>query len=318
LSGPSNSQVGGLQNWVLAGALKLRRSFDRMSEIHFAYLMLTPTIIVMIVLGIFPIAYSIGLSFFRYRLNVAASPSFVGLANYIRMFTDAEFWASLVRTVYFSAASVGMTVLLGLITALLLNQDIKGKTLYIALLLIPWAMPKVVSGLIWRWIFDGNYGIMNAIAVKLGLVSEYQWWFIKSPLLALTLVAVVEVWKRMPFAAVLLLAALGTIPEPLHRAAQVDGATPWQRFRFVTLPGIKHVLMVVLILETTWSIKVFDTIYVLTNGGPANATMVSYFYVYKHAFDYLDIGYGAAMGYFVTLVILGLAIVYNKLLGKAY
>ena len=316
--GSPDSQVGGLQYRLLASASKLRRRLDRISEAGFAYLMLTPTIVVRVVLGSFPIVYSVGLSFFRYRLIVAAPPSFVGLANYARMLTDAEFWASLARTGYFTVTSVGLTVLIALITALLLNQDIKGKALYIALLLIPWAMPKVVSGLIWRWIYDGNYGIMNVIAGKLGIVNEYQWWCIKSPLLALTLVVVVEVWKRMPFATILLLAALGTIPPHLYRAAEVDGATPWQRFRFVTLPGIKYVLMVVLILETTWSIKVFDTIFVLTNGGPANATMVTYFYVQKHAFDYLDIGYGSAMGYTVTLLVLGLAIVYNRLLGKAY
>lgn len=294
----------------------LQARLNRMSEKHFAYTLLFPTAFVMVLLGVFPILYSFGLSFFKYRLNMPRPPVFVGFANYGRMLTDPVFWSSLVKALYFTGLMVGLTVVLALVVALLLHQDLKGKTLYLAALLIPWAVPKVVSGLIWKWIYDGNYGILNVIALKLGLIDQYQWWFVKSPFLALTLVVVVEVWKNMPFAAILLYAALSNVPSHLYRAAQVDGATIWQRFRFVTLPGIKYVLMVVLILQTTWALKAFDTIFILTKGGPGTSTMVTYFYVYQNAFDYLDMGYGSALAYTVSMLVLLLAVMYSRTLRK--
>ncbi|MCL6591503.1 MAG: sugar ABC transporter permease [Firmicutes bacterium] len=293
-----------------------QRRLNRLSEQSFAYLLLSPTIIILVLLGVFPVLYSFGLSFFKYRLNVARPPVFVGLANYGRMLTDPDFWSSIVKALYFTVLMVSLTVILALIVALLLNQNLKGKTFYLAALLIPWAVPKVVGGLIWKWIYDGNYGILNAIAVKLGLIKQYQWWFVRSPVLALSLIVMVEVWRSIPFAAVLLYAALNNIPSHLYRAAHIDGANAWQRFRFVTLPGIKYVLMVVLILQTTWALKTFDTIYILTSGGPGTSTMVTYFYVYRNAFDYLDIGYGSALAYTLAMLVLGLAIIYKRALRK--
>ncbi len=294
----------------------LRRWANRISEKGFALLLLFPTLLVVLGLGVFPIVYSLVLSLFTMRLNVPRPPSFAGLANYGRMITDAAFWDSILKTLYFTVATVGLVVLLALACALLLNQKIKGKALFLAILLVPWAIPKVVNGLIWKWIYDGNYGILNALMLKLGLISEYQWWFVKSPILALSLVVVVEVWKRAPFSVILLLATLQNIPPHLYKAAQIDGAGPWQRFRFVTLPGLKYMLMVVLILETTWTLKTFDTIYVLTKGGPANNTMVTYYYIYRTAFDHLDIGYGSALAYTLTLLALVLAVVYFRILKR--
>ena len=311
------SQMNNIRNVSLSpSGSSFHRWINRISSKGFVALLLAPTIIVMLLLGIFPIVYSLGMSFFKYKLNIPRPPSFVGLANYGRMLTDGQFWSSLVKTLYFTGATVGLTIGLALLIALLLNQDIKGKTIYIATLLIPWAVPKVVNGLIWKWIYDGNYGILNALALKFGLIEEYQWWFTKSSVLALTLVVIVEVWKRTPFAAILLLATLQNIPPYLYKAAQMDGATSWQRFRFVTFPGIKYMLMVILILQTTWSLKTFDTIYVLTKGGPANNTMVTYFYVYRTAFDHLDMGYGAAMAYAMTILAFVLAGIYFKVLKK--
>lgn len=306
-----------MKTWIRSLREKRRLFVSRTSDTTFARILLTPTAFMVMVLGIFPIVYSFGLSFFRYRLNRPGAPSFVGLGNYIRMVNDAEFWASMGRTLYFTVTSVGLTVLLGLAIALLLRRDIKGKTMFVTLLLIPWAIPKVVSGLIWRWIFDGSYGILNALAVKFGIVEGYQWWFNKSPIVALTLVVIVEMWKRAPFSAIMMLAGLNDIPAHLYRAAEIDGARSWHKFKYVTLPGIKHILMVVLILETAWSLKTFDTIYVLTSGGPGTSTTVAYYYAQKQAFNYLDLGYGSALAYTITLAVIGLTIFYSRALRNA-
>jgi multiple sugar transport system permease protein len=298
-----NASASSFQNWA-----------SRISTTKFALLLLIPAIIVIVVLGVFPVLYSLGLSLFKYKLNTPHPPRFIGLANYGKLLTNIEFWDSIAKTLYFTVAVVGLTTLVAVLVALLLNQDIKGKTFYIAMLLIPWAIPKVVNGLIWRWIYDGNYGILNAIALKLGLIDQYQWWFVRSPITALTLVVIVEVWKRVPFSAILLLATLQNIPPYLYKAATIDGANSWQRFRFVTFPGLKYMLMVVLILSTTWTLKTFDTIYVLTKGGPGTNTMVAYYYVYRESFEYLNMGLGSAGAYILTLLALLLAVVYFKLL----
>jgi multiple sugar transport system permease protein len=296
------------------GAYGFQRWANRISAKNFAYLLLIPAVIIVVVLGIFPVAYSLGLSLFKYKLNTPHPARFVGLSNYAKLLTNIEFWDSIVKTLYFTVAVVGLTTLVAMLVALLLNQDIRGKTFLIAMLLIPWAVPKVVNGLIWRWIYDGNYGILNAIALKLGLIDKYQWWFVRSPITALNLVVIVEVWKRVPFSAILLLATLQNIPPHLYRAAKIDGANVWQRFRFVTFPGLKYMLMVVLILSTTWTLKTFDTIYVLTKGGPGTNTMVAYYYVYRESFEYLNMGLGSAGAYILTLLALLLAVFYFRLL----
>ena len=296
-------QQSGFQKWA-----------SRISAGRFAFLLLIPAIVIVVVLGVFPVVYSFGLSFFKYKLNTPHPASFVGLSNYIKLLTNVEFWDSIIKTLFFTVVAVVLTTVLAILVALLLNQNIRGKTFYIAMLLIPWAIPKVVNGLIWRWIYDGNYGILNAIALKLGLIDQYQWWFVRSPFVALTLVVFVEVWKRIPFSAILLLATLQNIPSHLYKAAKIDGANAWQRFLFVTFPGLKYMIMVVLILDTTWTLKTFDTIYVLTKGGPGTNTMVAYYYVYRESFEYLNMGLGAAGAYILTLLALFLAIFYFRLL----
>lgn len=293
-----------------------KKRFWGWTEPRFAYAMLAPMTLITLGLAIFPVAYSLYLSLHQWRLTRPNPPRFIGLENYQRVFTDPLFQASVWKTLYFSVLTVGLTVSVGLAVALLLNRpEVRAKGLLLSIIVIPWAIPNVVGGLMWKWIFDGNYGILNAAMVGLGITDSYRWWFNESPFVALAMVSIVEVWKNSPFCVVLFLAGLQNVPRNLYRAASMDGATPVQRFRFVTLPNIRLVVLAVLVLQTTWTLKTFDSIYVLTQGGPANNTLVTYFYVFRQAFSYLDVGYGSAMAYVVTMAVLLLTILYYRSLG---
>lgn len=288
------------------------------SEPAFALMLVAPTLILLLLFGVFPIGYSVFVSLLQWRLNIPGVPTFIGLGNYARMFHDPVFTASLGKTLYYSVFAVVGTIALGLATALLLDrQDVKGKAFLIAVLVVPWAVPRVSAGLMWKWIYDGNYGILNATLLHLGLIHQYQWWFTGSQWVALSLVALTQIYKDSPFAAMLFLAGLQTVPVHLQKAAMMDGATRAQRFWFVTLPSMRFVLLAVMILETTWALKTFDLVYVLTGGGPGNQTMLTYMYVYRQAFSYLDVGYGSAMAYFVTFVVFVVAFGYYRLAGHA-
>jgi multiple sugar transport system permease protein len=168
----------------------------------------------------------------------------------------------------------------------------------------------------WKWIYDGNYGVLNLLLLKLGAIDKYQWWFKDSILLALFMCAIVHIWRSAPFSGVLFFAGLTNISRDLYECASLDGANSWQQFLHISIPGIRPVLMVVLMLQTTWGLKSFDVIYSLTKGGPGTNTMTAYMYVYKQAFEYANISYGSALGYLFaafSLIVVGL---YYKVLNR--
>jgi multiple sugar transport system permease protein len=296
---------------------KISVRIDSMKDSSFSYLISSPALVIFLAFGLVPIIYSFGLSMTKYRLNIPGAVHFIGLSNYIEAFKDEIFVSSLLKTLYYSIGTVSLSVALGLVMALVLNQSFVGKKLFLIIMLIPWAIPKVVNGLMWKWIYDGNFGIFNAILKFLGIIKEYQWWFVESAVQAMTMVIVSDVWKNVSFAGLLLLAALQTVPASLYEAARCDGAGAWRQFKHITLPGVKYTLMVVLMLQTMWSLKAFDLIYALTRGGPGTNTTITYFYVFQQAFDYLNIGYGSALAYLVTIIIVVFLLVYNKTLGRS-
>jgi len=293
---------------------ELHGSYSTSSESWFSYKMISPMLLVFVLIGLFPIIYSIWVSLLNWRLNFPVAPNFVGLANYINAFRDTVFLDSLLKTAYFVSFIVVFSIVLGYAFALLINQDkIILRSTILIFSLLPWAIPRVVGALIWKWIFDGNYGILNAILTKLNIIDSYQWWFGGSTWASLTFVAIVEIWRTAPFAGLIFFAGLQNIPRSLYESANIDGANVWQRFLYITLPETSIILMTVLILLTTWTLKSFDTIYTLTGGGPGNNTMITYMYIYKVAFQYLKLSYGSAMGYLLTLFILVIIIFYYKL-----
>lgn len=279
--------------------------------------MIAPMMLMFCCLGLFPVLYSLYLSFHSLKLNTSAEERFVGFENYIRAFSDEVFLQSLPKTIYFVTLLIACSIVLGMCFALLVNAKcVRAKQMMILLGLLPWAIPRVVSGLMWDWIFDGNYGILNFVCKNLGLIDNYQWWFTHGPYVSLTLCAVVEIWRLSPFVALMFYAGLQNVPRSLYESAEIDGATGFRSFLHITLPSLQPVLMTSSILVTTWALKTFDTIRILTGGGPGTDTTLTYLYVYQQAFSYQNISYASALGWLFALAIGVIIVLYIRVLGR--
>lgn len=289
------------------------RTRGELAEGRFALWLIAPSVALIIGLLAYPILYAAWLALHDYNLARPLSQPFVGLSNFVQMISNPEFLAALGRTAYFTVVTVGVGVLLALALALLLAREFRGQTLARVLLLIPWAVPPVVNGIMWRWIYDGNYGALNWILMEFGAISKPKFW-LGTPESALNAIIFAEMWKLLPFITLILLAALQTIPRNLYRAARVDGANAWYSFVHITLPSIRNAVILVLILQTMWSIKVFDVIYVLTKGGPANGTTTLFYYGYLETFKFLNVGYGSAVSFTTMMIVLVLTIGYVTML----
>jgi multiple sugar transport system permease protein len=255
---------------------------------------------------IYPVFYVLYLSLQR-RLLIFDIARFVGLDNYLFLLRDDRFWNALKNTVYFTAVSVSLELAAGLCIALLLSRQMRFRGAIRAIVLVPWAIPTVVSARMWEWIYNTDFGILNHV-----IGSKINW--LGSPALALNAAIFMDVWKTTPFVAILLMAGLNVIPHDLYRAAKVDGAGTWAVFRKVTLPLLKPVILVVLVFRTLDAFRVFDAVYVLTGGGPANTTETLSVYAYKVLFQTLQFGYGSALSVMVFLCVGGMSIFYVKLL----
>jgi len=219
--------------------------------------------------------------------------------------------------VYFTIVSVSLELLLGLAIALLLQRSFRGRGWMRVVVLLPWAIPTVVSARMWEWLYNAEFGLLNYVAALAGLTTQPVNW-LGDPFWALHAAIVMDVWKTMPFAAILLLAGLQTIPRDLYQAARVDGANPWQIFRSVTLPLLKPMILVVLLFRTLDAFRVFDAVYVLTGGGPANSTETLSIYTYKVLFQTLQFGYGSALAVVTFAAVALISLLYLKLMGGAY
>ncbi|QUQ65397.1 carbohydrate ABC transporter permease [Kutzneria sp. CA-103260] len=284
-----------------------------MTDTRRAYLFNTPALVVLLALVAYPIGYSFWVSLHRYNLKRPKAIRFIGLDNYLSLWQDPEFLSSLRTTALFVLLVVAMTVVLAVILALVLNETFLGRGVLRSLALLPWAMPGVVNGLMWRTIFDAKTGVLNGLLVSLGLIDGYQAW-LSSPTGAFLLTAFAQVWNTLPFAVILLLAGLSTIPSDLYDAARVDRAGVARRFNEVTLPWLLHPLLIVLILETMNAFRAFDTIYVLTGGGPGDATEVIAVLNIRTALTYTDFGLGSAYSWVITLITLLVSAGYVTLL----
>jgi multiple sugar transport system permease protein len=285
----------------------------RLSEPSFAFLLNAPALLAIVALVGYPIVYSFWLSLHRYNLKRPGLFRFIGVENYLAILRSEEFWAALQVTLVFTGLGVTLVVALGILIALLLTERFPGCGLVRTVVLVPWAIPPVVNGLMWQWIYDAKVGALNGLLVSLHVMPAYRGW-LSSPTDALLALVTAHVWNALPLAVILLLAALQAIPAELYDAGRVDGSGPWPLFRHVTLPWLAQPLLVVLILQTMLAIRVFDVIYVLTAGGPGTATTTLVWQTYLTTFDSLDFGLGNAYAYTVSLITLGLALVYFRLL----
>ena len=281
---------------------------------RFGYLAITPALLVLLAILPFPIGASIWLSLQRVSLAAGVfAQDFVGTDNYADLVQNDDFQSALLRSAYFSFVEVVAVVGLGLGVALLLNHPLGRPGIFRVMLIIPWAIAPVANAVLWKWIFNANYGILNAGLIQIGLIDSYITW-LGSPIRALNMLLAVDVWKSVPFIALLLLAGLQKIPSMLYRAARLDGANAWQQFRYVTLPSLRTTLAIAIILQTLWSFRVFDLIYVLTRGGPADGTVLLNYLAYRETFNFLHIGTGAAIANVIFAVTFLLAVAYVWLL----
>jgi multiple sugar transport system permease protein len=270
---------------------------------------LTPAALVLAAVTLYPTMYVVWLSAQRHSL-IAGPARFIGIENYARLASDARFWNALGNTVYFTAVSVALELALGLGIALLLARPFAGRGALRAIVLLPWAIPTVVAARMWEWMYDGDFGVINYL-----LGTDVNW--LGNPRWAIHAAIAMDVWKATPFVALLLLAGrLAIVPE-LYQAARVDGANAWGQFRHITLPHLRPLMLVVLIFRTIDAFRVFDAVYVLTGGGPANTTETLSIYVYKVLFQTLEFGYGSALAVAVFACVAAITAAYVWLLRRS-
>jgi trehalose/maltose transport system permease protein len=265
-----------------------------------AWLFLLPMVAGLLLVAGWPLARTVWLSFTDARLDEFAPPAFVGLLNYAFLAEDPEWWGAVRNTLVFAIVSVAIETVLGVVIALALDARMRGRGLMRAAMLVPWAIPTVVSAQMWGWMLHDQVGVVNEALLALGLIAE-PLAFTADPDLALWAVVAVDVWKTTPFMALLTLAALQLLPRELYEAAEIDGLGPVGRFFRITLPLIRPALMVAVIFRTLDALRVFDLMYVLTGGSAATASMSVY--ARRHLVEFQDVGYGSAAATGLFLVI---------------
>ena len=282
-----------------------------------AIALISPAAVLIGLVTIYPLLQSLYMSFVKWNLGRPQSiGAFVGLDNYRFVLGDSRFWRSGLVTLEFGVMAVTLEIGLGLLIAVMLNRDFPMRWLVRILALLPWAIPPVVNGVVWKWLLNPRYGALNGLLLQLGIIKtpdDYIIW-LGTPTLALLMVVLADVWKETPFIMLLFLAALQTIPRDLYEAARMDGAGPIRILFWVTLPLIAPTLFVAVSLRTIWALKSFDLIYSLTAGGPSDSTSVIAYYTYLESFVSLDLGRGAAAAYLLTIVIMGLVLLYQRFL----
>lgn len=284
-------------------------------ERAFGLILIIPTFLCVALFSLYPIIYSFYLSFHRIILGLPAlGHKFVGLQNYIDLLHDRIALHSMINTLLFVFVSTTFEMILGLVIALVIHQQFKGRGVVRAAVLVPWAIPTVVASQMWRFLFNDKYGLVN-YAFFGHDITHYKAW-LADPFFAFCAVIFADVWKTSSFAALLILAGLQTIPDELYEAAKIDGANGWRRFTGITLPLIKPALLIALLFRTMDALRIFDLVFVMTQGGPADSTNVLQFYGYKKIFAEGLMGYGSTISVLVFMITLIISIFYIKAIGS--
>lgn len=295
------------------GATRPRSVADR--ERAFGAVLLAPCFLFVSLFAFYPIGYSVYLSLRRIVLGLPAlGETFVGFANYAQLVGDRVALRALGNTLLFVFTSTALEVTLGLLIALAIHRRFRGRGFVRASVLIPWAIPTVVASQMWRYIFNDKYGLAN-LALFGSDVARYRAW-LADPFYAFSAIVAADVWKTSSFAALLILAGLQAIPEELYEAARIDGAGVWYQFRRITLPLVRPALLVALLFRTMDAFRVFDLVFVMTQGGPADSTGVLQFYGYQKIFGEGLLGYGSAVSVLVFLVSLSVSLLYLRVVGR--
>lgn len=287
----------------------LRRLLDRESVV--GYLFLVPAFVFLVAILGYPLVLGVRLAFYEKSLIYPIS-NFVGLGNFQELLMDPTFWMAFKNTITWTVAITVVSIVLGLIMALILNQPFRGQGIVRAIWLLPWAIPTIVASLCWKWIYDPSIGVLNYILLKLGIIKE-PLLYIASSSTALVSVVIVAAWKSYPFTMLALLAGLQSVPQELYEAGQMDGASALQRFRYITMPLLMPVIGILTILQFIWNFNHFDIVYQLTQGGPGDATMLLTTYVYMVAFGATRLGYGSAIAVVMLIVLMLFTVIYLRL-----
>jgi multiple sugar transport system permease protein len=275
--------------------------------------LLAPTVLILIGLVLYPFFYAIWLAFTD--KTVGSPGQFVGFKNFAYVLAWPQFTTAVWNTVVFTVSAVAMKFVLGMAVALVLNQQIRGRNFFRAFLLLPWAMPAFVVYLVWRWLYDPLSGLINYALIDLGLIAT-PIAFLSERSTAMLSVIVAHVWRNFPFYAISFLAGMQTISQELYDAAQVDGASRAQQFRHITLPGLYHIIGVVVLLTTIWTANAFEPVYLLTGGGPSDATMVYTMLVYVMGMMNLRLGEAAAVSTLFLPLLIALVLAVTILLQR--
>jgi ABC-type sugar transport system permease subunit len=275
------------------------------------WMMSTPALLAILGIILVPMIQSLWQSFLQKDLSRPQLNAFIGLLNYIDLFKDARYLHSLFATFRFSLLSVLIELVLGIAIASVLNKEFFGRGFVRGLMILPWAMPSIVNAAMWKWIYNADYGALNALLSQLGLIHQYQIW-LADPFWSTALIILANIWKETPFTVIMVLAAMQTIPDDLYEAARVDGASAWQSFLNITMPLILPVVMVVSMLQFIWGFQTFELIAIVTGGGPFSTTEMVTLRVYATTFRSLRFGYGSAMAYLTSLFILIPAVIYIR------
>ncbi|MEN6296375.1 MAG: sugar ABC transporter permease [Rectinema sp.] len=277
------------------------------------FYLLLPSIIILFAIIVYPIGYSLWLSFHNLNINnPAKGQQFVGLQNYIDVIKSSDWWMSILRILYFVAADLIVGIPLGLAIALLLNKEHKGKGIVLAIVVFPYILAPIVNSLIWKLIYDPNYGLLNGLLTQLGIIKDYVAW-LSDPKLAMIMLIIANLWQGTPFSIVLFLAGLKSIPKEEYEAAAIDGSSSLVSFRYITIPHLMPIIYMNVVMKTIATFKVFDIIYSLTGGGPGGSTTVVGMLIYKESFEYMKFGQGAAMSFLLLVIVLCFVIAYSRM-----
>ncbi len=275
------------------------------------YVLLAPAIITIVVVILSPLVTTIYYSFSNIDL-IRDRTTFIGFDNYVELFTSRLFWKAVEINLKFAAIVVVVPTLMGLFFAVLLVEDFVGRGLGRTLLILPWALPWIVIGLLWNWVVHSQFGALNGLLYSLGLIDKYIP-FMADENWALVFTAMASAWRQTSFSAILLLAALQTIPEDLYDAAKVDGAGMRARFRFITIAWIRPTLTIVLLYNIVLGFLQFDAVWIMTQGGPGDATMLISVLLYRYTFINFDLGMGAAVSNVLGLITMGVGLIFVRL-----
>lgn len=273
------------------------------------YSFIAPTLLIIALILVYPVLQSVVLSFGDNGFGGMDPYEFVGLQHYAALLDNDRFWNSLAVTFVFTLVSIPLELVLGIALAVLMNESFHGKGLARLAVLFPWALPTALNALMWRWMYNADYGLFNDVALKSGVVDQPINWF-GDATLAMGAMVAVSVWKTSSFMALIILAGLQSIPRDLYEAGRMDGMNRWQEFREITFPLLKGPILVALVIRSMDALRTFELPFNLTDGGPVTATESLSLYAYKVIFDFVDFNFGAAIVVVQFLVIFAISLVY--------